>query len=330
MKYTFKILFLTIHILIISTNRMFSQTCCSGGVPLSGNIGFIGSEKGTLQMDLSYDLNYLTTLKNGSELYTDESRRRITQSLLLKTGYSINSRLAVDALLSFVNQGRRITYFEEVNQIQTNGIGDAVVIVKYVFSKSSESGIEIQLGAGPKIPLGRSDLTDDRGITLNADLQPGSSSWDLITWGYFAKQLKQRPSAAVSGRIVGRMNGANPNYLGSQSYKFGNSFQLYLGMGDQVNFRNAIFSTSLSLRFRKAFSDRINGLKLDNTGGQWINIIPSFGWHISQNTIIHILPEIPVYSKVEGIQLTPTFRLQAGIYHTFGRKNKYESKDFQL
>jgi hypothetical protein len=204
------------------------------------------------------------------------------------------------------------------------------VILKYVLSKISDNGFEVQLGAGPKLPIGRSDMADERGITLNADLQPGSGSWDLITWGYFARQLNIRPTAAISGRIVGRINGSNDNYLGSQSYRFGSSFQAYLGIGDQVHFKNEFFSTSFSVRYRKAFADRINGQDLDNTGGQWINIIPSFGWHIRQNTIVHIVPEIPVFSRVDGIQLTPTFRMQAGIYHTFGKRNKYKSKDFKL
>ncbi len=46
---------------------VIAQTCCSGGVPLSGNIGFEGSNRGTLQMELGYDLNYISTLKKEDE-----------------------------------------------------------------------------------------------------------------------------------------------------------------------------------------------------------------------------------------------------------------------
>ena len=53
---------------------LISQTCCSGGVPLSGNIGFEGSNRGTLQMELGYDLNYISTLKEEAETLEDESR----------------------------------------------------------------------------------------------------------------------------------------------------------------------------------------------------------------------------------------------------------------
>jgi len=281
-------------------------------------------------LEASYDLNYLATLKNGSDVYNDETRRRITQSILIKSGYSLNRWLAVDALFSYVGQGRSISYQGTTNQVSTNGIGDAVIITKFILSRLNESGTELQFGAGPKIPFGKSNMQDDRGITLNADLQPGSGSWDLITWGYFVRQLKRRPTASISARIVNRFNGSNMEYLGSETYRFGNSFQIYLGGGDQFMVGNRIISASISLRYRQARADRINGINLDNTGGQWINIIPSIGWGIGSNSQIQLIPELPLFSKVEGIQLTPTFRLQVGIYHSFSRKKAIKSKTYQL
>ena len=328
--YILKVSFLIFGMALVPVSVLQAQTCCSGGVPLSGNIGFEGADQGALQLELSYDLNYLATLKNGSDIFTDETRRRITQSVLLKAGYSLNSWLAFDALFTYVSQGRSVTYLETTNKSNTNGIGDAVFITKFILSRYEESGTEIQLGAGPKIPFGRSDISDERGILYNADLQPGSGSWDLITWGYFLKQINIRPTTVLSARIVGRINGSNREYLGSQNYQFGNSIQLYLGAGDQFLVGNRIISTSLSFRYRKALADGINGLKLDNTGGQWINIIPSIGWKIGERSQIQFIPEIPIISKVEGIQLSPTFRMQVGIYHNFQRKNISETKKYQL
>jgi len=330
MNYILKVLILLTGFMNLQISQVISQTCCSGGVPLSGNIGFKGADRGTLQMELGYDLNYLATLKNGSDVFTDEIRRRITQSFLLKGGYNITKWMAVDALFTYVQQGRRITFQETVNEVNTSGIGDAVVLTKFIFSRLVESGIETQLGVGPKIPFGKTDMKDNRGITLNADLQPGSGSWDLITWAYFVKQLNIRPTSAISARLVGRINGSNREYLGSQTYQFGNSVQLYLGIGDQFLIANRIISASLSVRYRTANADRINGILLDNTGGKWINIIPAFGLSVGQFSLIQLVPEFPLYSRVEGVQLTPTFRIQASIYHTFGRKNIVESKPYQL
>lgn len=92
----------------------FSQTCCSGGVPLSVNLGFEGAAKGTLQTEWSYHLNYLATLKNGNEIYEDESRQRIIHSFLLKLGYSVNNWFAIDALFSYVLQERKIFFNDQI------------------------------------------------------------------------------------------------------------------------------------------------------------------------------------------------------------------------
>jgi len=65
-------------------------------------------------MELSYDLNYLATLKTGSEVYEDGSRQRTTYSFLVKAGYSINQRFAIDALFSYVLQERKITFDDQI------------------------------------------------------------------------------------------------------------------------------------------------------------------------------------------------------------------------
>lgn len=328
LKVKLKILTAITFPLILMTGQMFSQTCCSGGVPLSGNIGFEGSYRGTLQTELSYDLNYLSTLKQGSLLYEDQTRLRTTHSMLLKAGYSLTDRIAIDALVSFVVQERRISFLGSESLVRTRGAGDGVVIVKFLLSRMAESGTELQLGIGPKIPLGKADLKDARGITYNADLQPGSGSWDLVSWAYFARQISIRPSAIWSLRFVGRINGPNREYLGTEHYRFGNSYQLYMGLGDQWLLGNRLISPSVALKFRYATADRFNTTPLDNTGGQWIYLVPALGWHWGQKVILNLIPEIPIYSHVRGVQLTPTFRIQAGFYYRFGfnEDNKTEIK----
>ena len=68
------------------------QTCCSGGVPVSSNLGLPSEGKNTLQFSLNYDLNVLETLKSGTEVLEDDSRSRRTHSILFQAGYSITER----------------------------------------------------------------------------------------------------------------------------------------------------------------------------------------------------------------------------------------------
>jgi len=301
---------------------VLSQTCCSGGVPLSGNIGFAGAGAGTLQMEFGYDLNYLSILKKGSERVSEDTRIRLTQSMLYKAGYSITDYLAVDALFSYVFQSRRTQFQENTSVAETQGVGDALVMLKLVLSGLFNQAIDLQIGAGPKIPLGKSDLKDERGITYNADMQPGSGSWDILTWAYGSWQANFRPTGLVTARIVARLNGVNNEYLGSGSYQFGNSIQAYTGYADQVLLGKHLLSPSLQAEYRHVSEDRIAGVELLNTGGQWLYLVPGLSWHIRPKLILNLTTEIPIYSRVNGIQLSPTFRFQTGIYVLMDMKKK--------
>ena len=57
----------------------FTQTCCSGGVPLSNNLGISNEGKGSLQVGINYDYNNLNTLNAGSRRLDDDSRQRQTR-----------------------------------------------------------------------------------------------------------------------------------------------------------------------------------------------------------------------------------------------------------
>src|SRR5258707_5543774 len=69
------------------------------------------------------------------------------------------------------------------------GLGNTLVAVKYRFyRRDSERGTtQASVSMGPKIPTGRTDLTDNIGRRLPASLQPGSGSTDLFVaakWTY--------------------------------------------------------------------------------------------------------------------------------------------------
>jgi hypothetical protein len=225
------------------------QTCCSGGVPLTGNLGMPSAAGGTWQFSLSYDLNYLHTLKEGRFSVPDFSRRRTTQSILLETGYSISDRIFISVLFTYVLQTRRIEGFGSVNKDMLHGIGDAVILLSCRLGGGAGQPWELLAGAGPKIPLGRSDLASGDGIIYNADLQPGSGAWDVIAWALFSRQGVIRHSTNISLRTIYRHTGTNDDYLEFSTYRFGKEFQAIAGISDQflagkkspgVKFKNQI------------------------------------------------------------------------------------------
>ena len=159
-----KTLYLLVTIVFISSVN--GQTCCSGGVPLSNNLGLENQGKGFFQIGINYDFNNLNTLNFGTTSLNDNSRKRITHSVLLNTGYSITNRLSVEALLTWVNQRRVIHQFGNIDLQQTQGIGDAVVLAKYEFPKILGASSNASLGIGAKIPIGSFDETNNLGSLI--------------------------------------------------------------------------------------------------------------------------------------------------------------------
>ena len=294
-----------------------AQTCCSGGVPMAGNVGSMApADRGTFQVSLGFDGNFLRTLKEGTETINDRSRLRTTYSGLLNAYYSVSDRLSVEGLLSFVRQERDIRQGEFNDFTSTIGPGDAVLLLNYVYL--SRNQIVLRAGAGPKFPTGPSGLKNNDGITLNADLQPGSGAMDIFLNHMFSISPGFRPAATIVHTMTYRVTGENPSYLGSQRYSFGNELHMSLGISEQNLVGKMLMGYGLNIRYRHAARDIINEYPLPNTGGEWFFLMPSLSWHISPRTALNINSELPLYSRVDGTQLTPTFRISAGVYLKIG------------
>ena len=104
-------LFLMSVLFIVSFNFIKAQTCCSGGIPLSNNIGLAMLEKGNAQIGIYYDYNNLNTLNFETDKLNDNSRLRITHSMLFNLSYAITDNLSIEGLFTWVNQRRKISQF---------------------------------------------------------------------------------------------------------------------------------------------------------------------------------------------------------------------------
>jgi hypothetical protein len=298
----------------------FSQSCCSGGVPISNNLGLPVSDSKTIQLALSYDLNILNTLKDGSAKLNDNARRRLTQSVLFQSGYVINKKWSMEMFISWIQQKRIINQFGNTNNTIAQGLGDWVILAKY--NLLPKKGINWLIGAGPKIPTGSSDKRDKNNIALNADLQPGSGAWDIITWTQISKNNKARPTLNYSGTVSFSLKGKNKSYLGSQVYQFGDELIAITGIADQYVTGTVLWGASLQAMYRYAFQDENNGEKTPGTGGKWVFIRPGVSIKPGRNSTFNVSATLPVYSWVRDTQLSPTIRLNTGLYYQLSTKKK--------
>lgn len=303
----------------------FSQSCCSGGVPISNNLGLPDADVKTVQFSVSYDLNILNTLKEGNEKLNDDARRRLTHSVLFQGGYVISKKWSAELFLSWIRQERIINQFGNTSKTTAQGLGDAVVLVKYKLIPGDSKRVNWLVGIGPKIPTGPSNRRDQNDIALNADLQPGSGAWDVITWTQISKNFKARPSLTWSATASYSIKGKNNNYLGSQVYQFGNELIVIGGIADQFVSGTFLWGASLQTIFRNAYQDENNGEKTPGTGGRWLFIRPGLTIKPGKSSVINISASVPAYSWLKDTQLTPTVRYNAGFYFEIANKKSFQT-----
>ncbi len=300
----------------------YGQTCCSGGVPLSSNLGLPTGEAKTFQMALTYDLNVLETLKTGKQTLEDDSRSRKTHATILELGYSFTDNFSVDGFFSFVRQEREINQFNTINFSATNGIGDAVLLFKYKLWSTLGNKSVLQIGIGPKIPFGSSTKRNEIGLAYNADLQPGSGAWDGVLFTQFSHVLAIRSSMSFLVTSTYGLRGKNKDYFEVQTYQFGNEFQLSLGLSDRVLVGKSILDPAVLIQFRNQGADQIDTVDLPSTGGNWIFVNPSLTYWLSPDLSLSAGISLPIFSDITGTQVTPTYRFTTGVFYRIPTKRK--------
>ena len=312
-------LLLTVFSLTIFYTSVIAQTCCSGGVPISSNLGFASSDKNTLQYSISYDLNTLSQLFTEGERIDDDLRKRTTHSYLFRAHYSFSDRFSVEGLFSLVNQRRKI-YDNQGDAFTESsfGLGDPVLLLLY---NVLNGNLTWTIGAGPQIPMGATDRRNSRGLLMIEDLQPGSGAWDGIFFSSIQSNLPRRPSLVWYTNFIYSLTGANQNSRGGNfRYEFGNDLQIIAGITDQILIFNQVLTPGFGIRYRNANQDRINDNLNPGTGGEWLFAKVSLAIPIKTNTNFNISYERAISTKVIDTQLSPTFILNIGFNQSIQTK----------
>jgi hypothetical protein len=291
----------------ISHSYLDSQTCSCAATTLFDPIEYTTLKNRQWRFELTYKYHALNDLVEGTKKVLDDTRRRRTaQSLLLDIRHALFRSLTLRAVLGFTRQGRDVG-ISEAMPVNTQGLGDGLLTIQYSpvhYSRTSRT--EIALGAGVKIPMGKSDA---RIIGIaSEDMQPGTGSWDGVIWVYASRIIPLLKGLEIFAGVSARFNGSN-----TRSYSFGNEVISSIGTRLQTT-KNLSFS--LFTRYRWADADsRFEG-KIPNTGGQWVYLVPSITVNIARNWGVKTEGEIPIYRRLNGFrQFTSTYSISVSIFY---------------
>ncbi len=295
--------------------ELMAQACCSGGVPVGGTLGLGTADPKAVQFLLTYDHNVIRDLMDQETLLSDDTRSRLTRSFLMEVNYGIHERFAFTMVLPFVRQERSIReYNNQIGFTRAQGLGDMVFLLKYrILNPQHNPNSEWLVGAGPKIPTGRTDFKNNQGLTMVADMQPGSGSIDGMFWSFYQKSNFLIKPMSLLGILTYRASGKNHNYNQTQVYQFGNEFQANLGVNYNL-FAHWPMDVFVFGRYRSQTVDLVDGNTFPGSGGKWVYAIPGLSVHFNPDLSLRAWADFPLYRSLNGSQLTTSYKYSLSLF----------------
>ena len=239
--------------------------------------------------------------------------RTINQLAQLDISYGVTEKFTLSMNVPFFNDryhehidGIGTPMPEFTNQDGSTGFGDITVMAKYAVWQTTKH--LLIAGAGVKFATGEYELLNSEGEINEPTIMPGTGSTDAVISVFYNFSLipnKWSLFASVAHRFTTK---------NSLEYEFGDSTFIDGG----VNYRlNEKVSLSAQIKTRISRRDEFLGMDVPNTGVTFVNVTPGVVLTASENTALYAHVQIPIYQRVNEVNLVPNWGLLMGISYGF-------------
>jgi hypothetical protein len=320
---------LIITVLAFLPEMIFAQgCCCAGGGGIGTSIARFGlgtADARNLQLLVGYDLNYMNSLYDGDTKLEDNGNQRVVHSGVLVADFGISRRLSVAGIMSYMFQELGSTNLDGRRQVDYLwGFGDMVLMAKFrIMNPLAYNGWGIYTGIGPKLPTGSSSHSSSDGSTFPMDVQPGSGSFDVISWLSISKTHIFITNLHLNSGATFRLSGQNRNYRDSLTYNPGNEFMYSAGLSYNF-YKKFVFDIFNYLQYRYQATDKLSGEPVGTTGGHWLFTSPGIRLNLTQNLSFLVSADFPLYRNLNGPQLTTSSRVSFAVTYNFASRHLTE------
>ncbi len=298
----------TIIVLLLAATDSAAATCSCAGVPLLGSMQLATPGGGKWFLAGSYEFHDASELVSGSSTVPDSTNRdRTSEVLMFEVSRGLWDKVSFSALIAAVKHDRTVGGVHD----SASGLGDAIVVLKYSPSSISlYSRNAFSMGIGARLPLGVDDATSG-GIVLAEDMQPSTGAFGSVFWIYAARALNEPASAQIYVNATYTNNGEN-----DRDYQFGHEATASLGASYQTQ---SPWGFSVELLYRQAERDKRASTDIPNTGGEWLDIIPTVQYHITDSMALSASAKIPVARNLnDQLQFTTKYAARLTFSYIFG------------
>jgi hypothetical protein len=301
----------------------YAQACATCGCTLNADAAMGYSAMAGWRVSLEYDYIHQDELRSGTravsgvpdgnELERETLNRYITTGL----SYSPNSSWNFNVLVPYVERTHS-TYgaFDSTQPLpqpstsRSSSLGDARFIGSYQGILPTHN-LGIQLGV--KFPSGHYGSAVDfsggpnAGTPLDASLQPGTGSTDVIVGAYYYQAISQDFDAFVNGQFQSAVR----HHLdeAGNDYRPGNSTAVSLGLRYE---RSPQWVPQLQVNLLRKSRDQGALADIQSTAGNIAYISPGLTARVVGALHVFGFMQFPIYSNLYGYQLFPRWTASVG------------------
>ncbi len=274
----------------------------------------------------SFDVSYQYIDQNQPRVGNDDASvgalprhhdeiRTLNRATTGRASYRFAGAWSVSAALPYIERFHAHIHnhlgVPEYERWEYNGIGDLEVDGLRAFG-GGEGRSRYFATAGVKMPTGVTDVRNEAGDQPEPAARPGSGSWDFLVgagseWRVGGTRADDAGSIPLRLSVTGRLNGR-----GTEEYRIGSQVQAHLASELPIGRTVAVLGQA---NFRVKGKDDVgaSGLEEEDTGGSWLYLSPGLRVSTGSRASIYGLVQIPVYQRVNGIQLVSDANLYLGV-----------------
>ena len=298
--------------------------CATCGCTLSADAATGYSTMPGWRMSLEYDYinqdelrsgtHSVAAVPDGNELEHDTLNRYITAGLNYAPNSSWNLQLQVPYVVRSHSTYGSYDSSEPLPQLSTShssSLGDVRLLGNYQGLLASR---ELGLQLGVKLPTGRYGTAVDfdggplAGQPLDASLQPGTGSTDVIVGAYFHHPVSLNFEFFASAQFQSAVN-HHMDQPGND-YRPGNSTTGTFGVRYERDMR---WVPQLQVNLLHKSPDQGALADIQSTAGTVIYLSPGVGVRVFERLSAYGFVQLPVYSNLYGYQLFPRYTVSFGL-----------------
>lgn len=320
-----------------------SQACATCGCTLSADAATGYSALPGLRFNFEYDFINQDQLRSGGaatnaaqvvnapsnpalgggEIEKQTINRYLTLGVLYNPNSSWNFTLLVPYVMrSHTTFGQQPTPYtssettpDQISGARLSELGDIKLIGSYQGLLATHN-LGVQLGV--KLPTGHYgasvnfDSGPNAGTPLDASLQPGTGSTDLIVGAYYYRAVSQNFDAFINGQFQSAV--AHKQNQPGNDFRPGNSASMSVGLRYEAH---PAWVPQLQLNLLHKSADQGALADTTDTAGTVAYLSPGITLRVMERLHVFGFAQLPVYSHLDGYQLFPRWTATVGGSYSF-------------